>query len=209
MQGVFRHSPLGLLSPLPVLCDSFPFFMPRGIMAAYSFASLVSLAPTHHTHAYTHTHTGAGKTTFLNTLAGRIGPAGTLTGAILVNGAPRRHSIWRSQCAYVEQDDLLYPNLSVYETIKFAALLRLPSSMSNETKLQRVDEVIMELGLNGCRNTRIGSPDQRGISGGERKRVSIAIELVSQPSILFLDEVGGAALLAVWICSFPFIPAGA
>jgi ABC-type multidrug transport system ATPase subunit len=60
--------------------------------------------------------------------------------------------------------------------------------MAMEKKLARVEEVIMELGLNGCRHTRIGGPDQRGVSGGERKRVSIAIEIVAQPSILFLDE---------------------
>jgi ABC-type multidrug transport system ATPase subunit len=82
----------------------------------------------------------------------------------------------------------MFANLSVTETLTYAALLRLPSKLSRSEKLKRVNEIIMELGLDNCRNTWIGSPQSRGISGGERKRVSIGIELVSQPRVLFLDE---------------------
>eukprot|EP00842_Homolaphlyctis_polyrhiza_P003323 jgi/Hompol1/3992/HPOL_000688-RA len=130
---------------------------------------------------------GAGKSTLLNTLAGRVGP-GELTGSILVNGKPRNPATWQTDCAYVEQDDLMYQTLTVEETLSYAARLRLPSSMSKAEKAARVSEVIASLGLTGCRNTRIGSQDARGISGGERKRVSIGIELVANPRILFLDE---------------------
>ncbi|RKO89550.1 P-loop containing nucleoside triphosphate hydrolase protein [Blyttiomyces helicus] len=130
---------------------------------------------------------GAGKTTLLNTLAGRIGPS-DLTGQILVNGAPRSKSTWRKLCAYVEQDDLMYTNLSVFDTLTYSAMLRLPASLPPEAKAERVETIIMQLGLNGCRDTWIGNAEHKGISGGERKRVSIGIELVTAPRILFLDE---------------------
>ncbi|KAJ3087492.1 ATP-binding cassette sub- G member 2 [Quaeritorhiza haematococci] len=131
---------------------------------------------------------GAGKSTLLNCLAGRIGP-GVIEGEILVNGAPRNKKTWQSLCAYVEQDDIMYSNLTVTETLQYSALLRLPSkSLSRREKLDRVENIIMELGLNGCRNTYIGNSMVRGVSGGERKRVAIGVELVTQPKILFLDE---------------------
>eukprot|EP00158_Paraphelidium_tribonemae_P009241 Partr_v1_DN28810_c2_g1_i2_m34268 putative ATP-binding cassette, subfamily G (WHITE), member 2 len=90
--------------------------------------------------------------------------------------------------AYVEQDDLMYQNLTVRETLEYAAFMRLPSSYSKSEKLMRVDRIISQLGLSKCRDSRIGSPGKRGISGGERKRVSIGIELVTSPKLLFLDE---------------------
>ncbi|KAI8901915.1 P-loop containing nucleoside triphosphate hydrolase protein [Globomyces pollinis-pini] len=130
---------------------------------------------------------GAGKSTLLNTLAGRIGP-GDLTGDILVDGKPRNKATWNLECAYVEQDDVMFTNLTVLETLTFAAALKLPSKLSQSEKKKRVDGVIEELGLIHCRDTRIGNELSKGISGGERKRVSIGMELVSNPKILFLDE---------------------
>ena len=82
----------------------------------------------------------------------------------------------------------MYENLTVRETLTFAALLRLPSSLPNEEKLKRVNSVIQDLGLLKCQDTRIGDGEKRGISGGERKRVSIGMELVTDPNLLFLDE---------------------
>jgi ABC-type multidrug transport system ATPase subunit len=120
---------------------------------------------------------GAGKSTLLNCLSGRLGP-GKIEGTIKFNGAPRDTALWQSQCAFVEQDDLLFSNLSVSETLRFSAMLRLPYKMTNEEKFKKVDKIIMELGLDGCRNVRIGSVDAKGISGGERKRVSIAMEVI-------------------------------
>lgn len=131
---------------------------------------------------------GAGKSTLLNTLAGRLDPSTILSGDVLIDGKERSANSWRSLCAYVEQDDLLYDSLTVFETLLYSAKLRLPSSITLKEKIDRVNAVILQLGLDGCRDTRIGSPEKRGISGGERKRVSIGIEMVTNPDILFLDE---------------------
>ncbi|KAJ3271639.1 hypothetical protein HDV01_006509 [Terramyces sp. JEL0728] len=130
---------------------------------------------------------GAGKTTLLNVLAGRIG-AGSLSGSILLDGLERNLSTWALQCAYVEQDEILFKKLTVFETLRYSALLRLPSKMTIAEKEARVNTVIAQLGLTGCKDTQIGDELDRGISGGERKRVSIGIELVTNPHILFLDE---------------------
>jgi ABC-type multidrug transport system ATPase subunit len=78
--------------------------------------------------------------------------------------------------------------LTVYETIMQSALLRLPEKMPLFMKKRRVNETMMELGIVGIANRKIGSSGKRGISGGEKRRVSIACELVTSPSILFLDE---------------------
>ncbi|KAJ3017894.1 UNVERIFIED_CONTAM: ABC transporter G member 24 [Siphonaria sp. JEL0065] len=83
---------------------------------------------------------------------------------------------------------ILFPHLTVEETLTYAATLRLPASMTVAQKKEKVDKIIMDLVLNGCRNNEIGTVSNRGISGGERKRVSIGVELVSNPQILFLDE---------------------
>jgi ABC-type multidrug transport system ATPase subunit len=123
----------------------------------------------------------------LNTLAGRIG-AGELMGEILVDGQQRQSSTWKIQCAYVEQDDILFPSLTVFETLMYSARLRLPSNLSRKEKKERVEKVIAVLGLQTCSDTKIGDEKSRGISGGERKRVSIGVELVTNPHILFLDE---------------------
>ncbi|KAJ3371066.1 hypothetical protein HDU91_005589 [Kappamyces sp. JEL0680] len=130
---------------------------------------------------------GAGKSTLLSVLSGRVG-AGTLEGHITLGGQPRNPKTWMRDYAFVEQDDLLHPQLTVQETLMFAAQFRMAQSTSLATKQARVDEIIMDLGLNGCRNTVIGGDGVRGISGGERKRVSIAIELMTFPKLLILDE---------------------
>ena len=96
-------------------------------------------------------------------------------------------SDFRRKCAYVEQDDLLFHTLTVKETIDLAADLRLPRKMSKAERTHRVDMVISELGLRKCADTRIGNERMRGISGGERKRVSIAIEILRGPTVLFLE----------------------
>lgn len=134
---------------------------------------------------------GSGKTSLLNALAGRTrGAKGlTLSGQVLADGLPvSSWSAYRRQCAYVEQDDLLFSMLTVRETLQFAADLRLPRDMPQREKVQRVDMVLAELALKGCADTKIGSPAVRGVSGGERKRTSIAIEVLRGPSVLYLDE---------------------
>ena len=92
-------------------------------------------------------------------------------------GHERNPANWHIQCAYVEQDDIMFRNLTVFETLRYAAKLRLPRKMSEAEKLERVEAVIASLGLQGCRDTRIGDTQTKGISGGERKRVSIGIEM--------------------------------
>ncbi|KAJ7562979.1 hypothetical protein O6H91_03G091500 [Diphasiastrum complanatum] len=89
---------------------------------------------------------------------------------------------------FVTQDDVLFPHLTVRETLMYAALLRLPKSLNKQQKIQRADEIIVELGLERCRDTIIGGPFLRGVSGGERKRVCIGHEILIDPSLLFLDE---------------------
>ncbi|KAJ3173030.1 Hydroxyacid-oxoacid transhydrogenase, mitochondrial [Geranomyces variabilis] len=131
---------------------------------------------------------GAGKTTLLNLLAGRI-PQGEPSGLVLADGKVRDKRRWKKLIGYVEQEDLLYENLTVRETLMTSALLRLPSAKySQAQKVERVEEVMRQLGISHVADSRIGSGATGGISGGEKKRVSIGIELVADPMTLFLDE---------------------
>lgn len=131
---------------------------------------------------------GAGKTSFLDILA-RKNKRGTVTGDVYVNGVRVSDSDFREVIGFVDQDDTMMATLTVYETILNSALLRLPRDMALATKKRRVMEVIQQLGIYHIRDQLIGSADgMRGISGGEKRRVSIACELVTSPSILFLDE---------------------
>eukprot|EP00897_Mesotaenium_endlicherianum_P001005 jgi/Mesen1/10905/ME000095S10239 len=129
---------------------------------------------------------GAGKSTFLDAIAGRINPK-SLEGRILVNGKEIRGSFKRLS-GYVQQDDSLFKMLTVRETLMFSARLRLPSSMSRAEKEQRVETLIQELGLAHCADTVIGNHEIHGVSGGERRRASIGVDLVHDPPVLFLDE---------------------
>lgn len=128
---------------------------------------------------------GAGKTTMLNIMACRIRPT---SGELYLSGHPASgiKEIHR-RIAYVMQDDVLMASLTVHECLKFAASLKLSTS-TREARRERIAEVMLELGLTNVKDTIIGSANQRGISGGERKRTAIAIELLSRPAILFLDE---------------------
>ncbi|KAF7723744.1 hypothetical protein EC973_001720 [Apophysomyces ossiformis] len=130
---------------------------------------------------------GAGKTTLLDILADRT-KAGTVTGDIYVNGHKLSSGEYKRLIGYVDQEDTMIPTLTVYETILYSALLRLPRSMSDAAKKFRVMEVMQELGIDTIKDSKIGQMGDRSISGGERRRVAIACELVTSPSILFLDE---------------------
>ncbi|KAJ1721924.1 hypothetical protein LPJ53_003613 [Coemansia erecta] len=131
---------------------------------------------------------GAGKTTLLNVLAGRV-QGGRLYGDIKFNGVKRNPSAFKRLLAYVEQDDLMFAQLSVRETLNTSAQLRLSDKKyTQEQKSERVDSVLRQLRLTHVGDSRIGGGGERGVSGGERKRVSIGVELVTDPSILVLDE---------------------
>ncbi|KAL2256567.1 hypothetical protein VTK26DRAFT_1472 [Humicola hyalothermophila] len=132
---------------------------------------------------------GAGKTTFLDILA-RKNKRGTVTGEFYVNGEKVSDADYKNATGFVDQEDTMLPTLTVHETILTSALLRLPRDMTRVAKEQRVFEVEKQLGIYHIRDSLIGSEEGkgRGISGGEKRRVSIACELVTSPSILFLDE---------------------
>ncbi|PWN42701.1 hypothetical protein IE81DRAFT_119342 [Ceraceosorus guamensis] len=130
---------------------------------------------------------GAGKSTFLDILADR-NKRGATHGDVLVNGRRISSADYKRVVGFVDQEDCLMPTLTVYETVLYSALLRLPREMSLEAKRFRTLETISELGLLGVKDSRVGSAGHRSISGGEKRRVSIACELVTSPSILFCDE---------------------
>lgn len=136
---------------------------------------------------------GSGKSSLLNALAGRVPLAGkeaTLSGEVLVNGTPMAAGLAK-HAAYVEQDEALFALASVEETLGFAADLRLPRDTPIAAKRERVDAVIAELGLVNARHTLVGgiqAGQPRGLSGGERKRLNIAIDLIHQPNVIILDE---------------------
>jgi ABC-type multidrug transport system ATPase subunit len=131
---------------------------------------------------------GCGKTTLLGAIAGSsldLGTTATLKGEILVDGMPR---IGR-QVAYVPQADPLIPTLTVQECVRYSALLRLPRDTPAGEINARVEGVLGELGLTHVADSQVGGSGRiRGISGGERRRVTIAMELVTDPSIIVLDE---------------------
>jgi len=129
---------------------------------------------------------GSGKTTLLDVLAGRQ-KVGTLTGRILINGRTR-DKYYKRQSGYVTQDDCLNERMTVYETLMFYAQLKLPSPLSQAERRERVNLVIEELGLEKVRDSIVGGQFARGISGGEKKRLSIGCELITDPSLIFLDE---------------------
>ncbi|KAJ0714661.1 putative ABC transporter, AAA+ ATPase domain, ABC-2 type transporter [Helianthus annuus] len=129
---------------------------------------------------------GSGKTTLLSMLGGRLTDH-NMGGSITYNDQPYSKSL-KSRIGFVTQDDILFPHLTVKETITYAALLKLPKTLTKQTKVKQAEDVIRELGLERCQDTMIGNSFVRGVSGGERKRVSIGNEIIINPSVLFLDE---------------------
>lgn len=135
---------------------------------------------------------GAGKTSLFQTLAGRVPSGGNLVieGGIYLGGvkfdpSQREH---RKAIAYVSQEDALHEASTPREAIFFSARLRLPKSVSDEECTNIVNNTLAELGLESAADTIIGGGFKKGISGGEKRRVSIGVELVAKPSLIFLDE---------------------
>ncbi|ESO03399.1 hypothetical protein HELRODRAFT_80591, partial [Helobdella robusta] len=129
---------------------------------------------------------GSGKSTLLKILAGRVNRE-SVEGCVLVDGM-NQPSNFRCMAGFVAQDGTVVGTLTVRENLMFSANLRLPKSFSGKEKNKKVDEIIYELGLTLCADSRIGANWLRGISGGERKRTNIGMELVISPKVLFLDE---------------------
>lgn len=128
---------------------------------------------------------GAGKSTLVDILAGKR-KTGEVEGKVVyLSDLKDDH---RVKIGYVDQSDVLSPTSTVLETLQFAAYLRLPENVSKAVKDERAREVMAQLGLSDIAETRIGSGEHRGVSGGEMRRVSIGIELVAAPDILILDE---------------------
>lgn len=129
---------------------------------------------------------GSGKSTLLDALSSRLASNAFLSGTILLNG--RKEKLSFGTAAYVTQDDNLIGTLTVRETIWYSARLRLPDKMSRSDKRALVESTIVAMGLQDCADTVIGNWHLRGISGGEKRRVSIALEILMRPRLLFLDE---------------------
>ncbi|XP_022932350.1 ABC transporter G family member 26 isoform X1 [Cucurbita moschata] len=128
---------------------------------------------------------GSGKTTLLKVIGGRL--LENVKGNITYNDITYTTALKR-RIGFVTQDDVLFPQLTVEETLLVSAFLRLPNSMNRQQKYERVNMIVKELGLERCRNTKIGGNFGKGISGGERKRTSIGYEVLIDPSLLLLDE---------------------
>ncbi|XP_065264265.1 broad substrate specificity ATP-binding cassette transporter ABCG2-like [Emys orbicularis] len=132
--------------------------------------------------------TGSGKTSLLDVLAGWKDPKGLRSGQIFMDGKSA-NSQFHLCSAYIVQEDILMGTLTVRENLQFSASLRLPQSRNSEAEKQlKVNAVIQELGLQECADTKIGTEFLRGVSGGEKKRCSIGVELITAPSLIFLDE---------------------
>lgn len=133
---------------------------------------------------------GAGKSSLLNVLAGRStsNNSVSINGNICVNGKQIDPATFRRNIAYVMQDDALMPTATPREALRFSARLRLPSSITEEQINQRVERLLTDLGLMVCADVIIGGALIKGISGGQRKRTSVGVEIITDPQLLFLDE---------------------
>ena len=132
---------------------------------------------------------GSGKTTLLSTLALRLNSnVMNITGEFRLNGREYDEAVLKSMSAYVMQDDLLHAELTVGETLNWAAQLRMPKTTTEEERSLRVKQVTELMGIGHCNNTIVGNTRRKGISGGERKRLCVAIELLNRPKLIFLDE---------------------
>lgn len=131
---------------------------------------------------------GSGKSTLLAVLSGQAF-YGRVTGRFLINGKQADDlGFLRHVTGYVPQDDVLHGELTVEDNIRFQASLRLPAATNGSEVQSAVEQVTRDLNLSAIVKARVGTPEIRGISGGQRKRVSIAMELVAQPLLLFADE---------------------
>ncbi|KAI7748945.1 hypothetical protein M8C21_011098, partial [Ambrosia artemisiifolia] len=130
---------------------------------------------------------GAGKTTLMDVLAGRK-TGGYTEGDIFISGYPKNQSTFARVSGYCEQIDIHSPNVTVYESLLYSAWLRLPSDVNARTRKIFVDELMELVELQPLRNGIVGLPGVNGLTIEQRKRFTIAVELVANPSIIFMDE---------------------
>jgi len=130
---------------------------------------------------------GAGKSTLLMTVLGILRPT---HGGVLLNGKPlfEQYESFRTNVGYVPQDDIVHPELTVREALRYACKLRLPKGTSSKHIEESIDATLKEVGLWDQRDLHIGSAEAKVLSGGQRRRVNLAVELVTDPSLLILDE---------------------
>jgi ABC-type multidrug transport system ATPase subunit/ABC-type multidrug transport system permease subunit len=130
---------------------------------------------------------GAGKTTLMDVLAGRK-TGGYVEGDIKISGFPKVQETFARISGYCEQNDIHSPQVTVRESLIYSAFLRLPKEVSKEEKMIFVDEVMDLVELDNLKDAVVGLPGITGLSTEQRKRLTIAVELVANPSIIFMDE---------------------
>ncbi|XP_020261375.1 ABC transporter G family member 28-like isoform X2 [Asparagus officinalis] len=130
---------------------------------------------------------GAGKTTYLSAVSGKVTGC-EASGLVLINGKLEPIQAYRKIIGFVPQDDIVHGNLTVEENLWFSAKCRLSADLSKADKVLVVERVIESLGLQAIRDSLVGTVEKRGISGGQRKRVNVGLEMVMEPSLLILDE---------------------
>ncbi|KAH9290325.1 hypothetical protein KI387_034442 [Taxus chinensis] len=130
---------------------------------------------------------GAGKTTLMDVLAGRK-TDGYIEGTITISGHPKKQETFARISGYCEQNDIHSPHVTVHESLIYSAWLRLPAEIDQETRKMFVEEVMKLVELDTLRNSLVGPPGVTGLSTEQRKRLTIAVELVANPSIVFMDE---------------------
>ncbi|CAK8570044.1 unnamed protein product [Lathyrus sativus] len=130
---------------------------------------------------------GAGKTTLMDVLAGRK-TGGYIEGNITISGYPKNQKTFARISGYCEQFDIHSPNVTVYESLLYSAWLRLPPEVDHATRKMFIEEVMDLVELNSLREALVGLPGENGLSTEQRKRLTIAVELVANPSIIFMDE---------------------
>lgn len=130
---------------------------------------------------------GCGKTTLLNILSRRLS-SNSITGTQLLSGSPFDSATLRAISTYVEQEDHLIGSLTVRETIDFALKLALPKNVTAKERKKRTENMLEAFGLISVKDNKIGTPLQSGISGGQKRRVTTASQLITLPKIIFLGK---------------------
>ncbi|XP_057766257.1 pleiotropic drug resistance protein 1-like [Salvia miltiorrhiza] len=131
--------------------------------------------------------TGAGKTTLMDVLSGRK-TTGYISGTITISGHPKKQETFARIAGYCEQTDIHSPHLTIYDSLLYSACLRLPPEVDSATRKMFIEEVMELVELSEIRDGLVGLPGVNGLSPEQRKRLTVAVELVANPSIIFMDE---------------------